>query len=671
MKIYTHLFFSSLLLSFLFLSCSKEEDEQLPEINPSITTLDPQIPEDGGVILKGELEGAEHIQEYGFFYSTDSSFSAYETKVISFDKPTQDGSFEAIINTDLYTDRSYYYKAYILSKREEISGKTKTFIASGNKRPIITRVVPEKGHLQDTIKIHGKYFGRQSQAFLDSKWTTIIDRNDTILTCIVPSDLERIRPEVQVRSGEVKRRVDGLFSLFQPEIHSISKTSGTFRDLIEIGGDHFDIAENRTKVWFNQTPAKVAGTSRKSIFVVVPDNLEFSSNDIKVNAQNQDALSPEKFVIRAPEISKIPATVNSEDRVTIEGLNFHPLAYKNKVFFGEAEAEVLSGGGNQLSVKVPKGPYPQKEDRVKVKILDIEGISEAKFSFADTWRMISDNLPFYYYRSIGSFVIDNIAYVLAPPKKYSTYTVYLWVFNSSDHSWEKREIPIDLGSGGIVFGDGRKAYLYTGTSSNNFYEYKASTNTWGAKPDFPGGKRRKPVSFALSNGAYIGLGVNRENWETINYTDFYHFNTSTNTWTRKNDFEGKDREYFYTSLKEASIFVLNDEAYVGGGGSDTGKTEFWKYDADHDHWLEKAEFHEAHYGSPTFVLNDKGYVADGLTGGGCYMYDPVNNTWTHKPGPDNYWGNTGSFAFVVDGIPFIGGGERRTYKFYMLNVSEY
>ena len=637
----------------------------------SITTLAPEVPEDGGVVLKGKLEGAEHVQSHGFVYSTDSTFAGYETRFVFFEKPAKDGAFEAEVNTNLGSGRLYFYQAFVESAGKNISGEVKTFIPNGSKAPVITAVVPEKGHLEDTIKIYGQYFGGYTKAFFDNKSATIIEKNDSIITCLVPPELERITSDIIVRSGEKRTWMYKAFSLYEPEIHSISKQQGTFRDVIEINGNHFDISESRTKVWLNEVEAKVAGVSRKRIIAVVPDLLQLSMNEIKVSTQKHEILSPDRFEIVPPSISQIPTTVKSGELVTIEGENFHPIASRNKVFFGEAQAEVQSGGSNSLTVKVPKGPYPLKENHVKVQIVDIEGISAGKFSFSDTWRMISDKLPFSYYRSTGSFVLDNIAYVIAPSTDYSDNEVFLWVFNASDYSWTKREIPVELSSGSIAFGNGSTAYLYTATEASNFYEYNPTTNSWSAKPDFPGAKRASPVSFALSTGAYIGLGIDYSSWETINFTDFYHFNAASNSWTRKNDFEGEDREYFYRSLKEASVFVLNDEAYIGGGGGDTGKTEFWKYNAAQDSWQERARFHEAHYGNPTFVLNGKGYIANGITGGGCWEYNPVVNAWMLKPGPDNYASNTGSFAFVVNGIPFLGGGERRINEFYMLNVTSF
>lgn len=657
----------SIVLSLFLWSCNKEDDQLAPvkkEQEIAVETLEAHVPDNGGVILKGELKGAEFIKEYGFYYSEDSTFYII-SGVITYQNPTTDGGFEAEVNRGFNpTGVPYYYRAFINSVKGTFKGQIQPFKPNGNKVPVITKVVPSMGHIGDTIKIYGKYFS-YSSVLLDGKFSSIIEKNDSIITCIVPAEIENPTPEVWVGLSDSKKRVDGLFSLYKPEIHSLSNSEGTFRDVIEIMGDHFDPTEAGTEVWFDNVKAKVAGVTRTMITVVVPDELQKSINEIKVNTQKQEALSPEKFEILSPSITFVPAQVTSGEEVIIEGENFHPISYRNEVFFGDGKAEIVKGGKNFLKVKVPNGPYPKKEELVKVQIFDLEGISSIRFSVEDTWRMISNSLPFSYYRSFGSFIINNVAYVIAPSKDYPGDIAYLWVFNPLDYSWEQRNIPANLNSYGIGFGNGTNGYLYTGTESSNFYEYYPTSDTWIAKPDFPGAPRSNPVSFALSGGVGIGLGINYDGWSQTHYTDFYYFDAKLNIWTKKNDFEGKDQEYVYRSLKEASVFIINDEAYVGGGGSDTGKTELWKYNVTSDSWVEMKQFHISHYASPAFAFNGKGYVL--LEGAECWEYDPVANSWNNKPFPDYIWANAGGFAFVVNGIPYVGGGERRTEELYMLD----
>jgi len=71
----------------------------------------------------------------------------------------------------------------------------------------------------------------------------------------------------------------------------------------------------------------------------------------------------------------------------------------------------------------------------------------------------------------------------------------------------------------------------------------------------------------------------------------------------------------------------------GSGGT---KTDFWSYDTTTNTWTPMATFPgSARYDASVFVLGQKAYMVGGSTGGPPYLnevwcYNAANNTWTQK-----------------------------------------
>jgi N-acetylneuraminic acid mutarotase len=168
-----------------------------------------------------------------------------------------------------------------------------------------------------------------------------------------------------------------------------------------------------------------------------------------------------------------------------------------------------------------------------------------------------------------------------------------------------------------------------------------------------------PVTFSLGNSGYIVGGSNTENAYDANQV--WEYNSLTNVMTQKNNFPRK--------IFAGSGFVINGIAYVGIG-SDSGfdyKSDFWKYDAVNDIWIQIADFPgAARYAAMTFSIGNKGYLGCGYNGNefnDFYVYDPALNTWTQLnnfPGPARQTGSglsLGGFGYV--GLGFIGGTTDR------------
>ncbi len=650
-------------LSFLILSCAEDDSSNLNQFH-TVTTLEAEVLNEGGVILKGSFTKSEGVvTDHGFKLMRENE--GYALKAISLGKPEKAGNFSVEISSDLESGRTYYYQAYIDVDQERIYGDTQSFTSSGSKQPVISSVLPLKAHIDDTISIIGNYFGERSHANIRFGQVRgqVITSSDTLVKCIVPEAIEHAQVSLTMSLDEFSVNL-GSFELEQPVITSFSPKSAGFRGILEIHGDHFDTKIERNRVKIGNAEAIVSASSRRKLVIVVPDEVESSFSKIAVIAQNQETLSTDDFELIGPEITEVASSGHSRDELIVRGANFHPNYYQNKVLFGEAEAEIVKGTTNELTVRVPDGPYPNREMEVFVSVLDKTANSISTFSIEDNWRMISSTIPISYYGSPGTFVIDNKAYLVCRSADFTDPNTYLWTYDPQNRTWSNQEILFDFNFYGDVVGNGQNGYMYTSTETDNFWEYSATSDSWTKKTDFPGPRRGYATTFTINGKIYLGMGVEVDVYSGDDYTDYYVYDPSLDQWAQISDIPldiwgGKER-------RNASTFTIGNHVYLVGGASNTGDKDYWRYDPSLDQWTELGDFQYAIHSTSSFELNGKGYLANGDPIGGsgrnfCWEYDAALNTWTEVD-PIGNKGRERGFAFVIDGIPYVGGGSGSSYS---------
>jgi hypothetical protein len=658
-----------ILIAVLLPTCEKNDD------TPGVKTLDVKFPDDGGVILNGELHGASSVVGYGFYYSRDSLFSKYETEIISFNEKPRPGSFHAEISSGLEPDVVYFFKAYIYTNGSVMFGKTSAFLSTGSKPPEILQVIPEIAHIEDTVEIYGKNFGKNiypyyMQVNFSGARARIIDYNDSLITCVIPEGNRTYQPLLKVTVFD--KTDSASLQLYKPVIESFTP-NGTFRDTITITGQHFDRVANRNKVLIGSTIAAVILSSRDKLKVLLPDNLEKSICRITVTAQLQSTTNETSFKLTVPVISATPQCSFSYSEIELIGKFFNPVLYYNKVFIEDVESEIISGNTESLIVKVPFGPFPRGYARVKIQVADTVVDSGLDFCIEDDWLMISNSLPFTFYGDVGTFTIGNTAYVISHPHENLDDRQYLWEFNSQDYIWKKYSIPFDLMHTGICTTDGVKGYVYTATETQNFWEFNPLSHTWTQKADFPGVRRDEASAFSVNQDIYVGIGSDFYASNDLALHDFYKYDPALNTWARISDLDPDS----YWARTEASTFVIDNIAYLTCGARNTGMYDAWKYVYSTDKWIRIADFPDARNYTGSFVLNDKGYITNGTSVGGwesidCWEYDPVSNDWKSFY-PIGHKRRCRGFAFSVNGKAFAGGGDggansgKTTWELYMFN----
>jgi N-acetylneuraminic acid mutarotase len=254
----------------------------------------------------------------------------------------------------------------------------------------------------------------------------------------------------------------------------------------------------------------------------------------------------------------------------------------------------------------------------------------------------------------------NLIFKLLTPLLLLTVTLAL----PAQGVWtQKQDFPYYKVTNCVSFSIGDYAYVGMGdTSVNtvklvpNFYRYDPSMDTWQPIATFPGKPRTSAITFVVNGMGYVGLGSTTDSL----YSDMFRYDPTTDTWTQLNNFAGGARY-------GAFAFEVNNAAYIGAGvdipATEHYLNDLWKYDPVADTWENKGNgSFETRRESLAFSINGKGYMVGGVKNIGStvtpfvdlWEYNPQNNAWTKKLGPDGaVLGFSNAPVFVVNGIAYM------------------
>jgi len=236
-----------------------------------------------------------------------------------------------------------------------------------------------------------------------------------------------------------------------------------------------------------------------------------------------------------------------------------------------------------------------------------------------------------------------------------------WEFDAQSNLWTQK---VNYGRANvraysIGFNIGNLGYVGLGIGDGynlkeDFWEYNPALNSWSQKANFTGGARQGAIGFSIGNRGYVGTGFISSGSSSTTSNDFWEYNPSLNTWVQKANFAGGLRA-------RAVAFSIGNKGYVGTGFDNSGqKSDFWEYDPALNIWVQKADFGGGiRWGAFAFSIGNKGYVGTGNTGStdfnDFWEYDPSLNTWVQKA---NFGGGVRSYAaaFSIGNKGYVGTG---------------
>ena len=624
-----------LLLSLpLFLACEPTGTDEVIEETELLEFTHLEVLESGGVTFEATYTGSSTISDYktGFFISRQE----IPTEQYSMDIPgTVTGKMvSGESDSGFAYNEQYYVRAYIkFSTSKILFSEAKSFVSLGSKAPEIKEI--DRSLILDTVSIRGKYFtnnhGNITVKF-GHAYSGIISVNDSLIRSIVPKDIESHKPIVSVEVHG-KKAVFQEFSLLSPSIDKISKTSAALGDTLTIFGKNFDFDNSRNKIIIDEQEVEIIKSSRDSIQFVLPERVSTPTLDVKLETQLQEAILKGAITIKKPVLAALPAVSQAYEIIEISGNNFSIFPEDNKVYFDDRIAKVLEATRTKLKVRIPIGPYEDRQLDVRIEFLGYNIAYEGEFSLKDIWLMKSRLESGSSFRGSKYFVHNNLAYIFEQDYEHTRWKVY--IMDPTTDTWSHIYVPYpkpDVKSKdfSIIYNrNSGRIFFYFSAEKDNFYEFFLDTKSFSQRSDYPGVERGVPATFSIDNRLYIGLG----RFMDYGYQDreplsqFWSYDINNDTWKEVATFP------HFGERSDLSVFVINGDAYLGNGASDTGDLDFWRYSPDTDKWTRLADFPGARTYTSFFEYAGKAYVYYGtvLTGNPdetAFEYDPGTDTWT-------------------------------------------
>jgi N-acetylneuraminic acid mutarotase len=273
-----------------------------------------------------------------------------------------------------------------------------------------------------------------------------------------------------------------------------------------------------------------------------------------------------------------------------------------------------------------------------------------------------------------SFIIGNNIYVGGGFDGTNRLNDF-WMFDQTTQSWvRKADFPGVARNSAVGFSVKGKGYVGTGYDANNnklsdFWEYDPATNIWTRKADFAGSPRYNAVGFAILDKGYITTG-----YDGSFLKDLWEYDPSGDQWTQKASLTGSKRS-------EAVAFVYNNKAYVVTGiNNGSYLNDFWSYDPTSNSWTElrkitnvSTESYDDLYGTNNitrsnasiFVMNDKAYLTCGNRSGvfgTTWEYNIANDVWTQKTGFEGS-AREGAIGFNLNNRGYLLSGGNSSFCF--------
>jgi N-acetylneuraminic acid mutarotase len=249
----------------------------------------------------------------------------------------------------------------------------------------------------------------------------------------------------------------------------------------------------------------------------------------------------------------------------------------------------------------------------------------------------------------------------------------LWEFDQSTGTWYRRaDFPGTARSSAVAFAVNGKGYVGTGYDGlkklKDFWEYDPTANTWKQVADFGGTERYGAVAFSIGSMGYVSTGYDG------NYLkDLWQYDPVSDEWIQKASLAGSKR-------MDAVAFVNNNKAYIVTGiNNGSYLADFWVYDPVANSWAEKRKItsvsddsYDDDYGSnitrsnaTVFVMNDKAYLTTGSTSGvigTTWEYNIANDTWAQKTSFEGT-AREGALSFTVNSRGFLTTGHNSSTRF--------
>lgn len=662
---------------FLTIGCSNDAMRDFPRV----TTFPASVRSNEGAVLSAEISNHKEfsISECGFLIYKGAPSEANFIGALTGALNKTNGVFSAEIGTGIKKGEVYYFVAYASSGTMITLGNELSYLSDGGSAAQILDFSPDKGAPKDTVLIQlSEKIGGVSDFVVKFNQLSakIVDFQDNILRVVVPAGID-LENTISITTGSVTNNSDKKFRLNAMKIIDVNPKSGQTLDTITI--QIVDLFEKGGAyiVRFNDLTATITSAQSDIIKVIVPLALSVKESTISIQVGDYTDYFSQKFQL-------IPCIINSFSptelfpfqTVTIHGENFHRVANKNIVRFDNVTLVPISSSTTQLMVNVPV-VLVGRECTVSVTIDNQTTISPTKIKILGErplWERLSD-FPGGNLHKLGAFSIGEFGYAGLGFSIQTGLSNLFWRYQPSTDTWiRKSDFPGQMRCEPKGFTLNGSGYFGAGYSSDSpsmyalkdFYKYNTDTDTWNLIATYAGNYESKFVgtSGAVGNKAYI----------SFTYDDFYSLNEGSNIWTK---LANPGNGMFHAG----SSFTIDNIIYFVGGTdrTNTVKNEVWAYNTSTGTWTRKNDFPgQARRTAIGFASGDLGFFGLGSNYNFSTMY---NDMWMYNSAADAWTrivdfpgsARTCPFVFVIDDVAYIGTGYKAsgllTNEVYRLTIS--
>ncbi|WP_461491559.1 DUF7619 domain-containing protein [Pontibacter sp. HJ8] len=256
--------------------------------------------------------------------------------------------YNSPVRTNVTTNRIYNMPPVI---KESVRMNLEDIIAT----PGIAAFAPAAGKYGTEVTLRGKRFSTTAagnKVYFNGKLARVLSASATELKVLVPAGaatgtLKVITPDGAASTAE-------SFQVYQPPVlSSFSPVEGIVDATVTLQGAHLN-PDLIQRITLGKLACEIVSNNGNTLVLKVPD--QAVTGQFEIVTKGGETLSATAYTVWYPPVinslSKPTDIVGATLR--IDGENFAPTADRNKVLFGQVQAQVAAATPGQLTVQVPE-----------------------------------------------------------------------------------------------------------------------------------------------------------------------------------------------------------------------------------------------------------------------------------------------------------------------------
>jgi hypothetical protein len=637
-----------LLILFALSACDKKEGEIAL---PSMVTENVQM-SSALVTFKGSISNVKGtVEEYGFVWGDVVTPDKYFS--VNLGSTASDISFQYTLPNTFTQGEQYFFKTYVTIGGNKYFGNLVSFTRT---TPSLISFSPMIGFPGTEVVLEGKNFIEgDTRVLFANVEAEVISVEPTQVVVRVPDGVSpgNIVLSVIIKEETITAADYFLYKLLS--ITGISPLKGSYEDVITITGTGFNSVSDWYQVTLGGEYVQVVEKSDTQMKILVPPAMISQFSHVRMYNYNEEVVYATPFELLPPEFNFSPKTGTFRDQILITGKNFHPISHYNRVFLGDQQVYIIESTTTFLRIEVPDnlltsfglarprfelGPYSviAAEDFVLTphSITDISPTTCRRgdeITITGEFFNPSIELNHVHIGSLAATIVEgsttHLKFKLPPTVTAGEYelkvtvggreVVYSQMIAVTDPWTQKASIPNGGRYGAVAFSIGGKGYIGGGYHTNggfrtDFYEYDPSSDTWTRKADMP------IVGYGMTAFSTSGSGY------VLYAKQLWQYDPEGNAWTPRAGYPGNGSYW-------QSAFVIGDRVFAGTGSNDWGYrySDFFEYSEAQDKWYSRTSYYQEASHGIGFAAGGKGYFTFGMwIHRDIYEYSPANNNWAFK-----------------------------------------